>query len=75
MAYLGSVVDEPFTAVTGALGLDGKPYRVPVAAMVGLVGVACFVWLLIATVRHRYTNAPGRIALLHCLAFLAPRPR
>jgi hypothetical protein len=69
-AYLGSALDEPIVAATGAVGLDWDSYRVPLCALAGLLGIMWFVDLVILTIREPSRQTPARIATLHIVAFL-----
>jgi hypothetical protein len=71
LTYLGSALDEPLVAATGAIGVDLEAYRVPLSALAGLLGIGWCVYLLIAAIRDDSPNKPARIAMLHILAFLA----
>jgi hypothetical protein len=70
LAYLGSGLDEPLVAATRAVGLDWDPYRVPLCALAGLLGIMWFFDLVILTIREPSRQTPARIAMLHILAFL-----
>jgi hypothetical protein len=71
LAYLGVAVDEPFVAVTRALGLDWTAYRVATSALAGAVGVLCFLRFAVLALSRPAQMGASATAMLHILAFLA----